>query len=153
MKTFIFCVILMLFYFGAEEKRYELRVSVEPDEKVKIIEQKCDFSIKDDLCYLDPEFRCKIEELLSICERKHIKVRVIETYRSPERQDSLYKLRPRVTMLKGGESKHQYGLAVDIYMKRKHYYVVGREAEKMGLRWGGRWKMRDYFHFETKTNL
>ena len=37
---------------------------------------------------------------------------LLEGYRSPERQDSLAGQATLVTKAKGGQSKHQYGLAV-----------------------------------------
>jgi len=102
-----------------------------------------------DLAPLNKEFRNKVILLLVACNREGLKVKVYETLRTPQRQDSLYLLRPRVTYLKGGESKHQYGLAVDLYTKNKRdYKKIGMIAESLGLTWGGRWKMRDLPHIE-----
>ena len=39
--------------------------------------------------------------------------RLFEGYRSPERQDHLFKTTPSVTRARGWQSAHQYGLAVD----------------------------------------
>jgi len=40
-------------------------------------------------------------------------IKMVEGYRSAERQNELYKQRPKVTNAKGGESMHQYGIALD----------------------------------------
>lgn len=51
-----------------------------------------------------------------ICEAmpKNVLCRFSHTYRSNEEQDALYLKRPKVTNAKGGQSFHNYGLAVDI---------------------------------------
>lgn len=82
-------------------------------------------------------------------------------------QDALFKKRPRVTKATGGQSYHNYGLAVDIVLLIKG----GKEAswntvkdfdgdrtadwmeivaifKKYGWKWGGEWNFKDDPHFE-----
>ena len=49
---------------------------------------------------------------------------LLEGYRSPERQDSLAGQATLVTKAKGGQSKHQYGLAVDLAPIRAGKVVI-----------------------------
>ena len=43
----------------------------------------------------------------------NIKIRVVQGLRTIEEQNALYNQRPRVTKAKGGQSYHNYGLAID----------------------------------------
>jgi hypothetical protein len=62
-----------------------------------------------------------------------------------------------------GRSKHQYGLAVDlvpivdsvaVWDNTQLWKKVGLAGEKLGLRWGGRWKKPyDPGHFEWTGGL
>ena len=64
----------------------------------------------------------------------------------------------KYTRSKGGKSKHQYGLAVDLVPIVDSVAVwdnitlwrrIGVAGEKLGLRWGGRWRAPyDPAHFE-----
>ena len=85
---------------------------------------------------------------------------VFETLRTKERQKQLYNKGYSKTM----KSKHLLGKAADIvpqkngqwtwdlkdeYVK-KAYMIIGEEARKLGLTWGGDWRsFRDYPHVET----
>jgi hypothetical protein len=69
----------------------------------------------------------------------------------------------KYTRSAGGKSKHQYGLAVDLvalidglpqWDNVKLWSKIGVEGEKLGLRWGGRWKSPyDPAHFEWSGGL
>lgn len=105
--------------------------------------------------------------------------RFTHTLRTFEEQDELYKLgRTKlfdaddnrigiVTNAKGGQSYHQYGLAVDIVIMssrtaswdvsvdldkdgKKDWYEVAEIFQKNGWEWGGDWKgkLRDFPHFQ-----
>ncbi len=109
-----------------------------------------------DLSLLHPAFRNKVVMLLYECAKQGIELEVVETYRTPERQDHLRE--KGYSMLHGGKSKHQHHLAVDVVPKKFGWYMwhdkelwekVGKIGEKQGLFWGGRWRrFRDYCHFE-----
>ena len=90
-----------------------------------------------------------------------IEVAIFETYRSPSRQLYLYK--KGRSKLKYG--KHCEGKAVDFVVKKngnwtwdmkdervkRAYFIIGEEAVKLGLQWGGNWKtFKDYVHVQVK---
>jgi len=61
-------------------------------------------------------------------------------------------------------SKHIYSLGVDIWITNRgwdivwdandpRYKVMGEYAEKVGLRWGSRWKRKDPYHLEYKGRV
>jgi peptidoglycan L-alanyl-D-glutamate endopeptidase CwlK len=92
---------------------------------------------------------------------------LLEGYRSPERQDVLAASPEHVTNAGAFQSKHQYGLALDAAPLRDGrlviserdpwamaaYRALGEEAEKLGLVWGGRWKLRDFGHIESPLSI
>lgn len=99
--------------------------------------------------------------LKSIVERMHIdllpdiNIQVVQGLRTIEEQDALYaqgRFVPGniVTQAKGGESNHNYGLAVDVCpftnsrpnwnAPIEEWVKIGRLAESYGLEWGGSWK-------------
>lgn len=111
----------------------------------------------DDLELLHPYFNSRVELFLDSLKKRGIEILIVETYRIPERQD--YLKRKGKTGLSGGDSKHQYGLAIDIvpwgknrtlkWHDRKLWYKIGRVGEHFGLTWGGRFKkLYDPGHFE-----
>lgn len=84
------------------------------------------FSRCSELDLLHPVVRTAIEKVMRQLEEEKIPFRIFETYRSPERQQSLYdqcRTAPgrRVTKASPWTSYHQYGLAVDVVL-----YVDGK---------------------------
>lgn len=86
-------------------------------------------------------------------------VRVSEGLRSAQRQRALYaqgRTAPGPIVTNTRVSRHQSGRAFDIDFVGLHpdsvpqawWAFAGRLGEALGLRWGGRWRMRDYRHFE-----
>ena len=88
-------------------------------------------------------------------------VRIVEGYRSPQRQAELYaqgRTTPGdiVTRAQPGESLHQYGVAVDFVFKKQGYdasdelwQTLGVVGERHGFEWGGAWKgFTDKPHFQ-----
>lgn len=83
-------------------------------------------------------------------------------------QNRLYALRPKVTNAHGGESNHNFGIAVDIGLFANNHYLTGANAtEEKAYRdfaeavkrdvhdiaWGGDWvSFKDYPHYEFKTD-
>jgi hypothetical protein len=69
----------------------------------------------------------------------------------------------KYTRSKGGNSKHQYGLAVDVvpiidgkavWENHTLWKKIGVNGERMGLRWGGRWRAPyDPAHFEWSGGI
>ncbi|MCF1450713.1 glucosaminidase domain-containing protein [Agrobacterium vitis] len=79
------------------------------------------FSRYSELDLLHPVVRTAIEKIMRQLEEEKIPFRIFETYRSPERQQSLYaqgRTAPgkRVTKASPWTSYHQYGLAVDVVL-------------------------------------
>jgi peptidoglycan L-alanyl-D-glutamate endopeptidase CwlK len=122
-----------------------------------------ELSMINDLDALHPFFRDKIRALIAECKAKGINLAVVETYRTHAKQNEYRFMGRKYTNSTGGKSKHQYGLAVDlvpivdsaavwdnIVLWRK----IGVVGEKLGLRWGGRWKKPyDPGHFEWTGGL
>lgn len=101
---------------------------------------------------------------------------ILETYRSYERQCTLYGqgrtprqlasvglpsiyAKPSLKVVTGalpGTSLHGYGLAVDVLIDvypKSHWSKIGAVFKRHGFIWGGDWKMRDYRHFEYRGSL
>ncbi|MGL6108268.1 MAG: M15 family metallopeptidase [Fusobacteriaceae bacterium] len=123
---------------------------------------------------LHPFIKQDVEDIVQILNTtvltRKAKVRIAWGLRTFAEQDELYKKVPKVTNAKGGDSVHNYGLAVDIVM-----IINGKEAswdtkkdwdedsiadwdevvymfKEYGFTWGGDWKkFSDKPHFE-KTN-
>lgn len=113
---------------------------------------------------LDPGFEQAVLRILKRLDAKGIPFTLLEGYRSPERQDRLALLGQHVTRARAFQSKHQYGLAVDLAPIRNGklsinerepgnmaaYEAMGREALAEGLVWGGSWSnMKDFGHIEA----
>lgn len=116
-----------------------------------------------DLNALHPFFRDKVRELIARCSKQGIQLAIVETYRTHAKQNEYKSMGKNYTNSTGGKSKHQYGLAVDVVPVVKGVAVwnnvnlwrkVGLAGEKLGLRWGGRWKRPyDPGHFEWTGGL
>lgn len=114
-----------------------------------------------DLSILHPTFRNKVVKLLYECKKQGIELKIVETYRTPERQNLLKS--QGYSMLSGGRSKHQHKIAVDvvpvvngimIWDDLKLWKKIGKIGKKQGLIWGGDWKrFRDYPHFEYPCSI
>jgi hypothetical protein len=120
-------------------------------------------SMINDLDALHPFFRDKINALILECKAKGIHLAVVETYRTHAKQNEYRFMGRKYTNSTGGKSKHQYGLAVDlvpivdsvaVWDNVALWRKVGVTGEKLGLRWGGRWKKPyDPGHFEWTGGL
>jgi len=116
-----------------------------------------------DLHALHPIFRDRIVALIESCRLKGIELAIVETYRTPAKQHEYKTMGKHYTSSGAGKSKHQYGLAIDIVPIIKNAAVwdntalwrkIGTAGEKLGMRWGGRWKKPyDPGHFEWTGGL
>ena len=98
-----------------------------------------------------PVVKRSAEAVIAEMATLKLPVRIIEGYRSIERQNELYakgRTAPGaiVTRAKGGESYHNYGCAVDLVFVEKGYnapesewQALGSVAVKHGFEWGGSW--------------
>lgn len=116
---------------------------------------------------LDADFARLAVLVFARAEARGFPFTLLEGYRSPERQDALADLPTLVTNARAFQSKHQYGLALDAAPLRggrlliserdpwamEAYRVLGEEAEKVGLTWGGRWKLKDFGHIEAPRSI
>jgi hypothetical protein len=111
-----------------------------------------------ELSALHPYFRDKIFQLINNCRAQGIELAVVESYRTHAKQNEYKTMGKKYTRSGAGKSKHQYGLAVDIvpivdsvavWDNTALWKKIGVTGEKLGLRWGGRWrKPYDPGHFE-----
>lgn len=115
---------------------------------------------------LDAEFRQRLLLVFKLmAEQNGYQMVLIEGYRSPERQDRLAAMGSSVTLVGGGASYHQYGLAADCAFLRngkiaisekdpwvaRGYELYGEVAASLGLTWGGSWRsIKDYGHVELR---
>lgn len=107
-----------------------------------------------------PLVKRKADEFIELASQKGYTLRVTSGFRSIEEQDQIYaqgRTSPGniVTNAKGGESLHNYGVAIDIVDRYRGYNVdwneLGELGESLGFEWGGRWAVFvDKPHFEMK---
>ena len=111
-------------------------------------------------------FLTKVLEVLAACRDRGADYYAISGYRSPGEQAALYfqgRTAPGlvVTNAKPYESSHNFGLAIDVCRdglidrrglqpdyRPASYGVLGEEAAKVGLVWGGTWKKPDRPHVQ-----
>jgi hypothetical protein len=111
-----------------------------------------------DLDALHPYFRDRVSALIRACKAKGIEIAVVETFRTHAKQNEYKGMGKGYTSSGAGKSKHQYGLAVDVvpvvhgvavWNNVALWKKIGTAGEKLGLRWGGRWRHPyDPGHFE-----
>lgn len=106
-----------------------------------------------------PELKKRVTQLLANLAAKSMDVRVVQGLRTFAEQDALFAKRPKVTNARGGQSNHNYGLAVDLcpfkggqpdWNDGKGFNTIGAEAKKLGLEWGGDWKFVDKPHVQLR---
>ena len=129
-----------------------------------------DKSTLDRIAKLHPKVREEMTTIINECNQAltgRSQVRIAQGLRTFAEQDALYKQRPKVTNAKGGESIHNYGMAVDIVL-----IIDGKTASwdthkdwdndgiadwdecvkifaKHGWSWGGSWaSFKDMPHFD-----
>ena len=104
-----------------------------------------------------PELARRIRALDVNLGKLGIQIVVVQGLRTFAEQDALFaqgRTRPGqiVTRAKGGQSLHNYGLAVDVapvilegggkidWNDLHKFFVIGQEGKKLRLEWGGDWK-------------
>lgn len=126
---------------------------------------------------LDPVVKERCNRLIQQAAKKGIVVVITNGFRSVEEQNRLYEQGRTtqgniVTNAQGGESFHNYGLAVDFALKTPSGNVIwdrqydgnknGRTdwteiveiAKSVGFTWGGDWtKFKDYPHLQMDFGL
>ncbi|MBB6050214.1 M15 family metallopeptidase [Armatimonas rosea] len=113
-----------------------------------------------------PHFRALLRALKTYATSHGLDVKIISANRTWAEQDALFaKGRtapgPKVTNARGGQSNHNFQIAVDIglfkdgkYLEESvHYDKMGPLGEALGLEWGGSWHdLSDAPHYQIKTN-
>ena len=126
---------------------------------------------------LHPIVAEKVEDLIEKTSEKNIVILITDDYRSHEEQDKLYDKGRRipgqvVTHAMGGESYHNFGLAVDFALQLENGHViwdieydgnkngqsdwfeVAEIAKELGFQWGGDWRsFKDYPHLQMDFGL
>jgi LysM repeat protein len=118
---------------------------------------------------LHPIVRARAAAFLQLCAQAGLNVMVSQGLRTWEEQDALYARgrtvppigpRHRVTMAKGGQSYHNFGLAFDIVVldslgkadwnpAHPGWSAAGAVGRSVGLEWGGDWtRFKDLPHFQ-----
>lgn len=126
------------------------------------------------IALLHPKLRNEVTELVNEANSRlttHSQMRVIQGLRTFAEQDALYNQRPRVTKAKGGQSFHNYGVAIDFCLiidgnqvswdlkkdwdgdKIADWMEVVSVFRKAGWEWGGTWKFTDNPHFQKVFGL
>jgi peptidoglycan L-alanyl-D-glutamate endopeptidase CwlK len=126
---------------------------------------------------LNPLVKERSDQLVQQAAKKGIVIMITDGFRSVEAQDQLYEKGRTsdgniVTNAKGGESYHNYGLAIDFALKTPSGNVIwdrqydGNKngiadwtevvqiAKTLGFQWGGDWaQFKDYPHLQMDFGL
>jgi peptidoglycan L-alanyl-D-glutamate endopeptidase CwlK len=126
---------------------------------------------------LNPVVKERSNELIQNAAKKGIQVVITDDFRSVKDQDELYQQGRTVsghivTNAKGGNSYHNYGLAIDFALQTSSGNVIwdmdydgngnGKSdwnevvaiAKDLGFKWGGDWKdFQDYPHLQMDFGL
>lgn len=108
---------------------------------------------------LRPQFARMVETLVNRARERGYTVSVVEGKRSAATQAKAYAVWRRTGRNLAGQkvpiiappnkSKHVTGEAVDLAASNAALSWMGKEWEAMGGIWGGRWKAREPWHFES----
>jgi len=110
-----------------------------------------------------PLVKRKADDIIAAMAKLGHQIRIVEGYRSMERQTELYNQGRTtkgniVTNAKAGESWHNYGTAVDFVFRKegynatnKQWQILGDVGKAHGFEWGGDWTgFVDRPHFEMR---
>jgi len=116
---------------------------------------------------LHPKIRAEVKQVIENAEAKfpaNMAIRIVQGLRTFAEQDALFAQRPRVTKAKGGQSLHNYGVAIDFAILRDKdnngtyeelswdtvadydkdkiadWSEVVASFEAAGYEWGGKWR-------------
>lgn len=126
---------------------------------------------------LHPIVESKRDQLIVQAEEAGINILITDDFRSVEEQNEIHAQgRSRggnvVTYAEGGESYHNYGLAIDFALRlpdgsvvwdierdgnengRSDWFEVADIAKELGFEWGGDWqRFKDYPHLQMDFGL
>lgn len=108
------------------------------------------------LAQVHPLLAIRVRKVLDLL--KPVEYRVVQGLRTYAEQDALFAKRPKVTNARGGQSNHNFGLAVDLcpfvdgefaWNADRLFNHIGEAVEWVGgLEWGGNWKFVDKPHVQ-----
>lgn len=144
-----------------------MNIDLRSEANIKTLDPKC-----------QERFRKWLKDAKEIANDYECDYIVISGNRTWKEQDALYeqgRTKPgnRVTNARGGQSNHNFGIAVDCGVFENGHYLddedsvygnpalanevhkaVARDIKDYGFEWGGNWKsIKDYPHFEVSTGL
>lgn len=114
---------------------------------------------------LHPKIRTAVRAFLEDAKKQGITLRITSGYRSVAEQNKLFAQGRtaggrKVTNARGGQSWHNYGLAIDVVQMvgqtpiwKADWERIGKIGESHGFEWGGRWKFVDKPHFQMRFGL
>jgi len=85
-------------------------------EVTQIVNIKIDLATQNRIALLHPTIREEVKRLVAEANAKlapNVQMRIVQGFRSFAEQDALFLKRPRVTRARGGQSNHNYGVAID----------------------------------------
>ncbi len=136
-------------------------ISNKPDDQTAAIVTTNSFDPRGLLKHVAPTLRGGVIKIIELAHAEGYDLRVTQGLRTITEQDALYaqgRTKPgkKVTNAKGGQSNHNYGLAVDLAFfvdgkltwEDSLYLKIGKWAKSAGLLWGGNWKSPDMPHVE-----
>lgn len=115
---------------------------------------------------LESDTAKKAIAFLNAAEKEGILLRVIAAKRTWEEQNALYaqgRTKPGkvVTNARGGESMHNFGLAIDVVEIKNgeplwtndRWAKIGQIGKSVGFEWGGDWRFTDKPHFQNTRGM
>lgn len=131
---------------------------------------KSDIITQERIKLLHPLVRDEVKKLIDEANSKlpdNVEIRIVQGLRTFAEQDALYKQKPKVTNAKGGQSIHNYGLAIDFCLLINDKEIswdtkLDRDKDntadwmevvlvflRAGWQWGGNWRtFKDLPHLE-----
>lgn len=109
-----------------------------------------------------PELATRVRSVIAALAKQGYTIEVVQGLRTFAEQDALFaqgRTKPGqiVTRAKGGQSNHNYGAACDLapfkdgkpdWNDAKAFALIGSEAKKQGLEWGGDFRTPDRPHVQ-----
>jgi len=169
-------------YGGETNDALEKIFCLEDWARTKVVVSEFNKRTEKNLATLDPNALATMRQLVALAKKigkdHGVTVKVLSGNRSWEEQDKLYakgRTAPGkvVTNARGGQSNHNFGIAIDFGIFKGSSYLdgsktkskkdlahrvhkaIGEAAKTSGLdtKWGGDWRKPDYPHHEIKTGL
>jgi len=119
------------------------------------------------LATLLPAMQSKARQIMALSKSFNLAVTLLSGTRTYAEQNYLFSKRPKVTNARGGQSNHNFGIAIDVGIFDRGHYLTGETASEekayvdlatliksriKGVEWGGDWKsFKDQTHYQLAT--